>query len=333
MASAPRALAGLLEVRGLGVVPAAPCRLRPHRAGCGAGHGGTSAGARHPYAALRPAARADRPGLRLGATAGGPGARLRAGPQPAMSWGRSIDAAPGRAGHGVVRRGQAHPSCGCWRIWVTRRSTTRRFTLVEELVSRGERPVAIGLDARSRGFDATAVLSTLERLQLNHSLRPELVFAYADEEALLRRYTETRRRHPLAAGRPGGGRHRPGGGVDGVAAGCGRLGDRHLGHTPAGAAPAFGRKPISPPTNSASRCRWCRSATRTACRGKQTWYSMQALLAESTLRSPSPSQDWTGPGRRLLCGGRPGFRRFLRPDRGNAAICSCRVSCRKERNT
>jgi UPF0042 nucleotide-binding protein len=76
------------------------------------------------------------------------------------------------------------------------------LTLTEELVSRGERPVAIGLDARSRGFDAAAVLSTLERLRLNQALRPELVFAYADEDALLRRYTETRRRHPLAPGRP-----------------------------------------------------------------------------------------------------------------------------------
>ena len=74
------------------------------------------------------------------------------------------------------------------------------LTLTEELISRGERRVAIGLDARSRGFDATAVLSTLERLRLNQALRPELVFAYADEDALLRRFTETRRRHPLAPG-------------------------------------------------------------------------------------------------------------------------------------
>ena len=73
------------------------------------------------------------------------------------------------------------------------------LTLTEELVSRGERRVAIGLDARSRGFDPAAVLSTLERLRLNQSLRPELVFAYADEGALLRRFTETRRRHPLAS--------------------------------------------------------------------------------------------------------------------------------------
>ena len=74
------------------------------------------------------------------------------------------------------------------------------LTLIEEMVSRGDRSVAIGIDARSRGFDAARVLSTLERLRLNQSLRPELVFAYADESALLRRYTETRRRHPLADG-------------------------------------------------------------------------------------------------------------------------------------
>jgi UPF0042 nucleotide-binding protein len=72
------------------------------------------------------------------------------------------------------------------------------LTLTEALVGRAERPIAIGLDARSRGFDAAAVLATLERLRLNPDLRPELVFAYADEAALLRRFTETRRRHPLA---------------------------------------------------------------------------------------------------------------------------------------
>lgn len=72
------------------------------------------------------------------------------------------------------------------------------ITLTEALVGRAERPLAIGLDARSRGFDAAAVLNTLERLRLNPELRPELVFAYADEAALLRRFTETRRRHPLA---------------------------------------------------------------------------------------------------------------------------------------
>ncbi|MDA8048951.1 MAG: RNase adapter RapZ [Rhodospirillales bacterium] len=70
--------------------------------------------------------------------------------------------------------------------------------LVESLVSRGERPLAIGIDARTRGFDAKAVLDTLALFRRNPALAPSLVFAEADESVLLRRYTESRRRHPLA---------------------------------------------------------------------------------------------------------------------------------------
>ena len=44
----------------------------------------------------------------------------------------------------------------------------------------------------------TSCLQALERLRANPALRPELVFTWADEGTLLRRYTETRRRHPLA---------------------------------------------------------------------------------------------------------------------------------------
>ena len=70
--------------------------------------------------------------------------------------------------------------------------------LVEALVSRSDQPLAIGLDARSRGFDAGLVIATLAHLRENPALRPELVYAWADEAVLLRRFTETRRRHPLA---------------------------------------------------------------------------------------------------------------------------------------
>ena len=69
---------------------------------------------------------------------------------------------------------------------------------LEDLVVCGERNLAIGVDARSRGFDAETVLRTIERLKLNPGLQPELVYAIAEDEFLLRRYTETRRRHPLA---------------------------------------------------------------------------------------------------------------------------------------
>lgn len=70
--------------------------------------------------------------------------------------------------------------------------------MLADMVTRGERRLAVGVDARTRGFDAARVLGTLERLRANPSLRPELVYLWADETTLLGRYTETRRRHPLA---------------------------------------------------------------------------------------------------------------------------------------
>ena len=72
------------------------------------------------------------------------------------------------------------------------------LTMLEDMVARGERKLAVGVDARTRGFDAARVLETLARLRANPALRPELVYAWADETTLLRRYTESRRRHPLA---------------------------------------------------------------------------------------------------------------------------------------
>jgi RNase adapter protein RapZ len=72
------------------------------------------------------------------------------------------------------------------------------LTMIEEMVARSERPLAVGVDARTRGFDAGLVLEALQRLRDIPALRPELVFAWADEPTLLRRFTETRRRHPLA---------------------------------------------------------------------------------------------------------------------------------------
>lgn len=81
--------------------------------------------------------------------------------------------------------------------------------LIDELVARGERGLAIGVDARSRGFQADAVLDMLQRLRCNAALRAELVYAAADRRTLLQRYSETRRRHPLAG---------PGRVADGIAA-------------------------------------------------------------------------------------------------------------------
>lgn len=70
--------------------------------------------------------------------------------------------------------------------------------LLEETVGSIDRKLAIGVDARTRGFDAAAVLEATGRLRQNPKLRVHLVYVWADENTLLRRYTETRRRHPLA---------------------------------------------------------------------------------------------------------------------------------------
>ncbi len=70
--------------------------------------------------------------------------------------------------------------------------------MLEEMVARGDQKLTVGIDARTRGFDADAVLSAIARLRQNPLLQVRLVYDWADESTLLRRYTETRRRHPLA---------------------------------------------------------------------------------------------------------------------------------------
>ncbi|HTW29928.1 MAG TPA: RNase adapter RapZ [Acetobacteraceae bacterium] len=70
--------------------------------------------------------------------------------------------------------------------------------LVGQRCGAGGARLAIGVDARTSGFDAEEVLATRQRLIANPALLPELIYATADEAVLLRRYTETRRRHPLA---------------------------------------------------------------------------------------------------------------------------------------
>ncbi len=72
------------------------------------------------------------------------------------------------------------------------------LTMLEEMIARGDHKLAVGIDARTRGFDASNVLQAIARLRRKAGLSIQLVYAWADESTLLRRYTETRRRHPLA---------------------------------------------------------------------------------------------------------------------------------------
>jgi UPF0042 nucleotide-binding protein len=74
------------------------------------------------------------------------------------------------------------------------------LTILAELVGEASAPLAIGVDARSRGFQAEEVLAAIATLRARPEIALSLVFATAEEAVLLRRYSETRRRHPLAPG-------------------------------------------------------------------------------------------------------------------------------------
>lgn len=64
------------------------------------------------------------------------------------------------------------------------------------------RPVAVGVDIRTRDFDVRHLLDVLRALRREGRLRVELLFLDADDDALARRFTETRRRHPIGGDLP-----------------------------------------------------------------------------------------------------------------------------------
>ncbi len=71
--------------------------------------------------------------------------------------------------------------------------------LIKDVVGRVQGPIAIGIDSRTNGFEVNAFLEVLNYLKQNASLDIELIYATAELDVLLRRYTATRRRHPMAA--------------------------------------------------------------------------------------------------------------------------------------
>jgi len=64
------------------------------------------------------------------------------------------------------------------------------------------RPIAVGLDSRTRGFHADTLLAALDTLRGVGVMDAQLLFLDCDDDILHNRYTATRRVHPLAADRP-----------------------------------------------------------------------------------------------------------------------------------
>ena len=73
-------------------------------------------------------------------------------------------------------------------------------SLIRKLVADGDfsHPIAIGIDIRTRDFDAAGFLDELDHLMQRPGTDVTLLFLDCDDEILGRRFEETRRRHPLA---------------------------------------------------------------------------------------------------------------------------------------
>ncbi len=62
-------------------------------------------------------------------------------------------------------------------------------------------PLAVGIDTRTRGFNPDTLADHVDQLRVRLGTSSGLCFFDADADVLQRRFTETRRRHPLAADR------------------------------------------------------------------------------------------------------------------------------------
>ena len=60
------------------------------------------------------------------------------------------------------------------------------------------RSLALGIDVRNRDFSVERFMETLDLIEKTPNLTPRLLYLDSRDDVLLRRYSETRRRHPLA---------------------------------------------------------------------------------------------------------------------------------------
>lgn len=76
------------------------------------------------------------------------------------------------------------------------------LSLIPKLLDGKARPIplALGLDVRNRDFSTSNVIEMIDRLTREPTYTPEVLYLDCAPDTLVRRYSETRRRHPLAPG-------------------------------------------------------------------------------------------------------------------------------------
>lgn len=81
----------------------------------------------------------------------------------------------------------------------------RRLAASDDGESAGTRPrraIAVGIDSRTRDFQPDQLIALLGELRQRDDLAVQLLYFDCEDEVLLKRFTATRRRHPLASDRP-----------------------------------------------------------------------------------------------------------------------------------
>ncbi|WP_300300337.1 RNase adapter RapZ [Ferrovibrio sp.] len=81
-------------------------------------------------------------------------------------------------------------------------SLLRRLTTAEDAASPARRAMAVGVDSRTRDFQPDRLIALIGELKQRPDLDVQLLYFDCEDEILLKRFTATRRRHPLAADRP-----------------------------------------------------------------------------------------------------------------------------------
>ena len=77
------------------------------------------------------------------------------------------------------------------------------LSLLPPLLGRGVRtPLALGLDVRNRDFSTDALIAVIDRLADEMGEAAQVLYLDAGDDTLERRYSETRRHHPLAPAGP-----------------------------------------------------------------------------------------------------------------------------------
>ncbi len=59
-------------------------------------------------------------------------------------------------------------------------------------------PLALGIDVRNRDFSVNAMIEVIDKLSAQSDLNMELLYLDCSADVLIRRFSETRRRHPMA---------------------------------------------------------------------------------------------------------------------------------------